>query len=149
MTLRERVASLEEFRGWLVWIQGQWELCHDVDKGGDNKFDYWSYDCGVSTGCQIGPDGVLDKLAELCPPLPPADEGGTEPVTLEDILDVLEDMVGQFCRCRASATNDMCRDSLGFGCSAEAMRLLARAGRLEITTDVGARVIGRVRQKAK
>ena len=57
---------------------------------------------------------------------------------LEEVLDVLEDVVNQAC-----LAGDNLVDSMALTAYADAMRLLARHGRLDVEDEDGRRVIGR------
>ena len=57
----------------------------------------------------------------------------------EELLEALEDMVRQHC----PEDEDGLIDSMALSTHAEAMRLLARTGRLTIESEHGRRVLGR------
>ncbi len=55
---------------------------------------------------------------------------------VEELIDVLRDVINQAC-----LMEDGTLDSIGFTANANAMRMLARLGKLEIDSEYGRRVI--------
>ncbi len=102
--------------------------------------------CKAQIHATGGNPGLTWSVAPLDPTcgLPPLEHGEVLYVmdrahhatdSEQPLLDALEDLIGQF----ASRSQDSLLDSMGIWALADAMRILAAAGRLEIITDDGGR----------
>jgi len=87
------------------------------------------------------PEGVTEKdIDNIGEPICPGEEPEDEELTVDEVIEILEDVVNQSCSYTEGGKTYL--DSAAISAYAGAMRFLAAQGRIKITTEGGRRVIG-------